>query len=405
LYIKKNRTMILYIVASLFLALGFIFIRYCYLRHFRYVYNNHLLSKQLAVALKAGNTSVWGINLKKQEAYNINGNVFPTPRMPLSEVLLFFYSDEDIQKFQAAVDDVVSAKVDIAEVTVRYQSDVNQKYEYIHCEITGIKNRRGEIVRLVGTHRIVTQEIEIQQTLEEAKLKAEESNQFKMLFLASMSHEIRTPLNAIVGFSNLLNEVDDPEERESYVEIINNNSDLLLTLVNDILDLSKIENGSMQISRRKVDLVHDMMNFEKIAINLAKKKKKNAQIKVIHGYKGLVLCIDKEKFHRILYNFLTNALKYTHDNGQIDIQYIYQDGQFYFSVKDNGIGIPEDKKDRVFSRFEKLDTFAKGTGLGLSLCKSLIENLGGDIGFDSKEGEGSTFWASTTVECFDLVEG
>lgn len=125
---------------------------------------------------------------------------------------------------------------------------------------------------------------------------------------------------------------------------------------------------------------------------------------MIHPYKKLILFIDKEKYHRVLYNFITNAVKFTHDDGHIEIRYTYKDGIFRFSVTDDGIGIPDDKKDRVFSRFEKLDNFAQGTGLGLSLCKSIVHNLDGEIGFDSLEGEGSTFWTETKVECLKKIE-
>jgi len=394
----------MYIVALISFCLGMITMWLFFRQRYDNSLSEPMLEKQLTVALKAGNTSVWGLDLDKQEIYNIKGHILESPRMPLEKVKPLFYSDDDLQRFMQAIDDVVSEKVDVAEITVRYKSYVTGNYEYIRKFITAQKNKRGKVVSLVGTHKTITHEVEIRKKLEEAKLKAEESEQFKMLFLASMSHEIRTPLNAITGFSNLLHEVDDPEERNAYLEIINTNSDLLLTLVNDILDLSKIENGDIQVYEQKVDLVQDMRNFERIAKNLARKKKRCLHIDVKHPYQKLVVSIDKEKYHRVLYNFLTNAVKYTHEQGTIEIQYEYKNGRIHFSVKDNGIGIPDNKKDRVFSRFEKLDHFAQGTGLGLSLCKSLIHNLGGDIGFESEEGKGSIFWAEINTECFALAE-
>lgn len=227
-------------------------------------------------------------------------------------------------------------------------------------------------------------------TMEIAKRKAEESNRMKSAFLANMSHEIRTPLNAIIGFSELLKETDDPAEREEITQIINTNNDLLLRLVNDILDLSKIEAGNMQIKPETFDVVA-LFNKEYISF---RNRNNNPNLSILQDCEAsdLQINIDKNRFLQVLTNFLTNAIKYT-PSGSITMGLESLNGGIKIYVKDTGIGIAKEKQQLVFERFEKLDHFAQGTGLGLSISKAIVLALGGEIGFDSKEGEGSLFWA------------
>lgn len=226
--------------------------------------------------------------------------------------------------------------------------------------------------------------------MEIAKRKAEESNRMKSAFLANMSHEIRTPLNAIIGFSELLKETEDPAEREEFTQIINTNNDLLLRLVNDILDLSKIEAGNMQIKPETFDVVA-LFNKEYVSL---RNRNKNSELNIIQNCNvtDIYVKIDKNRFLQVLTNFLTNAIKYT-PSGSITMGLESLNGGIKIYVKDTGIGIAKEKQQLVFERFEKLDHFAQGTGLGLSISKAIVLALGGEIGFDSKEGEGSLFWA------------
>ena len=218
-----------------------------------------------------------------------------------------------------------------------------------------------------------------------------------------MSHEIRTPLNAIVGFSELLTETDDAEEKFEYKQLIETNSEILLKLIGDILDLSKIEVGSIDINRQKLNLCQLCDELYRSFQQRIKNPK--VILKLINPYTKCVANFDKYRFMQIFTNFATNAIKYT-PQGEIVMGYECMPGQVRIYVKDSGIGIPEEKKNRIFSRFEKLDTFAQGTGLGLSICKAIADATGGEVGFKSKANIGSEFWyiGYTDVEYVEKSE-
>jgi len=219
--------------------------------------------------------------------------------------------------------------------------------------------------------------------------KAKEADKLKSAFLANMSHDIRTPLNAIVGFANLLQEKDYTECRDEYTELININSDLLLRLVNDILDLSKIEAGAVQIADQEFDM---SMCFTNVLNSVMNRVPVGVKLIENNPYKECIIFSDRQRIAQILMNFITNAIKYT-PHGTITASYVYENGGVKMEVSDTGVGIPDNKQHLIFQRFEKLDNFAKGTGLGLSICKAIVDVCGGKIGFFSKENQGSTFWA------------
>lgn len=230
----------------------------------------------------------------------------------------------------------------------------------------------------------------IEHLLYEVK-RADEANRLKSAFLANMSHEIRTPLNAIVGFSNLLIESDDPEEKQEFIHIISSNNELLLQLINDIIDMAKIESGSLDFFYTDTD-VNELM--EDICRQM-KQKSKSDEVAIIFDRK-LPECIintDRNRVMQVMINFIANAIKFT-QKGNITFGYNIEAAgkEICFYVKDTGIGIPEDQKDKIFDRFVKLNTFAQGTGLGLPICAMIAEKFGGTIGVDSKMGEGSFFW-------------
>lgn len=236
----------------------------------------------------------------------------------------------------------------------------------------------------------VTKLHEINIELEDAKTKAEQADKLKSAFLANMSHEIRTPLNAIVGFSNLLQETDDPYEKSEYLNIINTNNELLLRLIEDILDLSKIESGFIELKPETFDMVSIFNETYVSLINRCTNSK--VALKIINPYKECIVTLDRNRIVQVITNFATNSIKYT-EKGEITIGYEYVDGGIRIYVKDTGIGIKSEKQQFVFRRFAKLNDFGQGTGLGLAISKAIIEANNGKIGFESQENKGSTFWA------------
>ena len=255
---------------------------------------------------------------------------------------------------------------------------------------TPIFNEQGDVDGVVIRVDDVTERQHMIGELEKERNRAEQSDKLKSAFLANMSHEIRTPLNAIVGFSDLLMVTEDKEEKEEFIQIINANNELLLKLINDILDLSKIEAGSVELKYEDFDLA---VYFNELAAAMHHRVV-NPQVRLvaINPYESCIVRLDKNRLAQILTNFVTNAIKYTSE-GTIEMRYEKINGSVHLYVRDTGIGIPEDKKDKVFHRFEKLDEFAQGTGLGLSICKAIVEACRGEIGFESEFNKGSLFWA------------
>lgn len=255
--------------------------------------------------------------------------------------------------------------------------------------IVGKRDSQGVPTVLIGAASIIDARKKMEQDALE-KEKAEESNRLKSAFLANMSHEIRTPLNAIVGFSNLLAETDEKEEKEEFIKIIENNNTLLLQLINDILDLAKIEAGTLEFVYSDVDINALFSEIEQST--RLRSNNENVRIEFTERLPECILHTERNRITQVITNFLNNALKFT-ETGAITFGYRKQDeNTLYFYVTDTGCGIPEDKVNEVFGRFVKLNSFAQGTGLGLSICETIVNKLGGKIGVESKIGKGSTFW-------------
>ena len=222
-----------------------------------------------------------------------------------------------------------------------------------------------------------------------ALMKVQEADKMKNAFIANMSHEIRTPLNAIVGFAHLETETTNASEQREYFSIINKNCDLLLKLINDILDLSKIESGRLNYNVSEVEL-RDICQEDYVVQSL----KMTSDVALLYNSVAMPsvhLWIDPHRVEQVLLNLLSNAIKFT-SKGFISLFYEVEDMFVRVSVMDTGIGIPEDKLESVFERFVKLDDFYQGVGLGLPICKMIVEQLGGEIGVRSELGKGSTFW-------------
>ena len=269
---------------------------------------------------------------------------------------------------------------------------------YINLPVSFFEQYKKEILMTVVLLLVVVSAVgyyihilkRAHQRMKEAQMKAEEANQLKSAFLANMSHEIRTPLNAIVGFSNLLSMVEDKEEMLEYAGIIETNTELLLQLINDILDMSKIESGMYDFHVTQVDANQLMSEVEQVA--RLRIRTDEVSLSFAERLPQCVFHTDKNRLIQVLTNLVVNAIKFT-SQGEIQIGYRLQDAHtLYFYVSDTGCGMSAEQCEHVFERFVKYNTFIQGTGLGLSICKMIIEKLGGEIGVQSESGKGSVFW-------------
>ena len=253
--------------------------------------------------------------------------------------------------------------------------------------VTNYKLEENEI-EIIGINYDITELKETEAELIQARDKAEMMDRLKSAFLANMSHEIRTPLNAIVGFSDLLVETEELSERQEYIKIVRENNDLLLQLISDILDLSKIEAGTFEFTSGDVDV---NLLCEDIVRSMGMKAKEEVELVLDNHLPVCHVISDRNRIHQVISNFVNNAMKFTSE-GSIHVGYKLKDGELEFYVEDTGIGIEKEQLPHIFERFVKLNSFVHGTGLGLSICQSIVEQLGGRIGVDSEKGKGSRFW-------------
>ena len=282
-----------------------------------------------------------------------------------------------------------------------YLSDDTDNYVDCVVSVSGAYMVQNRDEKVLLTVRDITRLKKVQEELEAARRVAEVAGEQKTAFLANMSHEIRTPLNAIVGFAGLLSNASE-SERNSYVEIIKGNTNMLLQLVNDILDMSKIEAGTLEFIYSDTDVNQIMRELE--GIFRLRLEEADSSVRIVFE-PCLPVCFihtEKNRVSQVLSNFLSNAFKYTKE-GSITLGYKVREDDIYFYVQDTGVGIPAGKVDKVFERFMKLDAKKQGTGLGLSISRTIIKKLGGEIGVFSEYGKGSTFWFTLPVKPFDFL--
>lgn len=312
---------------------------------------------------------------------------------PLNQIIGVYNQmhDEDRQKIFAHIKRIKAGEISGFTEEVRVQLPGGQKQWTRLNVIKNPDNTDESKLEMLCINYDITKLKETELKLIVAKEKAEVSDRLKSAFVANMSHEIRTPLNAIVGFSSLLPEAETQEEKTAYMNIIQENNDLLLQLISDILDLSKIEAETLDFTATEVDVNALCNDLHQTYIM----KSHNPKVEIRYTGPQVTPCLietDKNRLLQVLSNFMNNAMKFTTE-GSITLGYsVEENNMLKFFVKDTGCGIPEKDLDNVFQRFVKLNSFIQGTGLGLSICSSIVEQFGGEIGVDSKEGEGSCFW-------------
>ena len=325
--------------------------------------------------------------------------------------------DDFVQTFDEFAEELYDDQIPIAEQALGGIDGPNKSFNVtLHFKntpasstpqwaaITGIPvvdEKTGEVIGHFGVVRDVTMLMEAQEQLKLETSRAEDSGRLKSVFLANMTHEIRTPLNAIVGFSDLLQVIDTPEERREFIRIIRNNCDMLMRLINDIIEASNINQTPLSIEATDVDFAQA---FSDICQTLSQRVQEPGVAFIVDNpYSVFLTHVDKGRLQQVITNFTTNAVKYTHQ-GHIKVGYRYEDGGIYMYCEDTGAGIPKEKQDSVFERFVKLNDFVQGTGLGLSICKSIADRCNGRIGVSSEgEGCGSTFWIWIPCECKQSV--
>ena len=300
---------------------------------------------------------------------------------------------EDRERVKQAYWDLIEGRAEKVKEEYRIvnvQKNNLHKVEWVEAQAAvEARDEDGKPLTLVGSSLVITNRKKMEQELTTAKELAEESNRLKSAFLANMSHEIRTPLNAIVGFSGILASTEEEEEKQEYVSIIENNNTLLLQLISDILDLSKIEAGTLELNYSNIELNELMRELERGF--LLRVKTDAVKLEFVEPAGPCMAYTEKNRLSQLMINLVTNAIKFT-EKGSIRFGYEMRENELYFYVTDTGCGIPKDKQQNIFGRFVKLNSFAQGTGLGLSICKTLMDHMGGRIGVESEEGKGSTFW-------------
>lgn len=355
---------------------------------------------KMELTFKTVGMSYWDYDVKTRQYRSFNDpvNDFNPEKAIMPEDYLKAAHPEDTERVRENI--VGMSAGQYKEFSLQYRSRTKWDQDWQTLIVTGLpseRDKKGNVIRYTGIAFNNTKWEKMAQELKEMKDKAELSDRLKSAFLANMSHEIRTPLNAIVGFSELLVDSDDPDEKKEYWHIIESNNDLLLRLINDILDLSKIESGIIDRKRERFNLTQ-LCNELYV---MMRSKIPNADVELVQDNPcpECWIFLDSNRLKQVWMNFLTNAVKYTR-SGYIRMGYSVEKDGIRFYVEDTGTGIPKELQDRVFGRFQKLNEFVQGTGLGLAISRAIVEAAGGEIGFTSEQGIGSIFWAWVPCEIF-----
>ena len=354
-------------------------------------------SVEYDLVLKAMKLAIWRIDIAThtitiESDYRDAGetNDFP-PNTSMNDIYEHVVP-EDATKLRQVLLDLVEGRTEVSHLQFQMRVPHSSRTYWIEGYATVDKrNLEGLPQSIVGTLMRIDQQKEIEQALMEAVYHAEESDRLKSAFLANISHEIRTPLNAIVGFSEVLAGVEDPEERQGLMDLIKHNNAELLRIFDDIVSMSKLEargGGALKLTTFLLKSV-----FDELSDKYREKSEETGVAIVVEDIDHLPqLTTDKERLREVLNQYLNNAMKFT-SKGQVTLGCTSLGSQWRIWVRDTGKGIPADMcNDHLFERFVKVDEFVSGTGLGLSICRSLALSMNGTVGVESEVDKGSTFW-------------
>ena len=352
---------------------------------------------RLSLMLEAGNVFPWFADIVSGKieigdelfkAYGVDRKEFQDDFFSIATFVASIYPD-DRGIFEAIYNNLLAGES--CKIGLELRLDLLNTGEYKWVDLKGVAqefDERGKVTKVLGFIADIQKRRDDEQALIEAKQRAEESDRLKSAFLANVSHEIRTPLNAIVGFSEVIAHTEGECEREEYLDIVKANSNLLLHLINDILDLSRIESGKMEFIDENIqmdELCEELRQMHQMRI------KNDVKIIFERPAASLTIVSDSHRLRQLYSNLISNAIKYT-EKGAITFGYKLKGDMMEGYVRDSGSGIPAEKLNNVFGRFEKLDLLKQGFGLGLSICKSILDKMGGEIWVESELGVGSCFY-------------
>ena len=352
---------------------------------------------RLSLMLEAGNVFPWFADIVSGKieigdelfkAYGVDRKEFHDDFFRMTTFVASIYPD-DRGIFEAIYNRLLAGES--CKIDLELRLDLLNTGEYKWVDLKGVAqefDERGKVTKVLGFIADIQKRRDDEQALIEAKHRAEESDRLKSAFLANVSHEIRTPLNAIVGFSEVIAHTENECEREEYLDIVKANSNLLLHLINDILDLSRIESGKMEFIDENIqmdELCEELRQMHQMRI------KNDVKIIFERPAASLTIVSDSHRLRQLYSNLISNAIKYT-EKGSITLGYKLKGNMMEGYVRDTGSGIPAEKLNNVFGRFEKLDLLKQGFGLGLSICKSILDKMGGEIWVESELGVGSCFY-------------
>lgn len=368
--------------------------------------NLELVNYKLSIAIEAADMVCWYYDIKNDifsvkkmvaEYDSLTGKthrrLVEDKKVPLETALMLVHTDfreQARELFRRLISGEIRRghlEYQLSDLNIYNDKEVSWEEMLVEVEY----DSKGNVIALDGIFMPITEQKLLEQSLRDALSAAEEANRLKSAFLANMSHEIRTPLNAIIGFSNLLINVETEEEKQEYIGIIESNNALLLKLINDIFDLAMIDAETLDFNESRTCINHII---DEIATS-ARMTNRNKDVQIISS-KGLMECyavIAKHRLMQVLTNLMNNSMKFT-EKGTITVGYEYnqRESLLKFFVRDTGIGIPKNKVKDIFHRFTKLNTFIQGSGLGLSICEMIIHKLGGRIWVDSEIDRGTCFW-------------